>query len=340
MAAEELDISVPSCLHMVSAFLAMEPPHVVISFAREFGGGSITDTVQTCIWHRCISKADLKWQGPYLKKFLKKFISEIESSGGIVLDELYEQYASYMVSLQLHWMVASFGCALEARFLFDLSLGCLCCYIGALFGRQVGSGVGLVGICLAYVKASKVILSDGDLSTLANLKANLELNHLSTENHALDNLVHHNAVHCVCLPWESASEDDLRRFVPDIILGADIIYNPSCLPYLVRVLAVLLNHKHSQAEVGADRELNNSRGRETSNGEEVVPHHPWVKGRVAYVASVIRNIDTFNYFLELAQEANLVVTDLTQNVQLSNFLPYLRSYHRDSIRIFRIHESR
>lgn len=43
---------------------------------------------------------DLKWQGPYLRKFLKKLIDEIESSGGIVLDELYEQYAS-LISLQV-----------------------------------------------------------------------------------------------------------------------------------------------------------------------------------------------------------------------------------------------
>ncbi|KAL3616913.1 hypothetical protein CASFOL_039307 [Castilleja foliolosa] len=94
MAAEqELNISVISRLHMVSAFRALEPPDVVISYAREFGGGSITETVQSCIWQHCISKADLKWQGPYVKRFLKKLITEIESSGGLVLDEMYEHYA-------------------------------------------------------------------------------------------------------------------------------------------------------------------------------------------------------------------------------------------------------
>ncbi|XP_020961092.1 putative uncharacterized protein DDB_G0277003 [Arachis ipaensis] len=47
---------------------------------------------------------------------------------------------------------------------------------------EIGSGVGLVGLCLAHVEASKVILSDGDLSTLANMKFNLELNHLNIES--------------------------------------------------------------------------------------------------------------------------------------------------------------
>ncbi|KAL0442535.1 UNVERIFIED_CONTAM: putative uncharacterized protein DDB [Sesamum latifolium] len=238
-AEEELDITVSSRLHMVSAFLAMEPPDVVISFAREFGEGSISESVQSCIWHHCITKADLKWQGPYLKRFLKKLILEIESSGVLVLDELYEQYASFMISLQ---------------------------------------------------------------------------------------------VHCVCLPWESASEDDLHCFSPDIILGADIIYDPSCLPHLVRVLSLLLKHnKHSHAEVGAaGREL------DSLPADELL-RHPLGKGPVAYIASVIRNIDTFNYFLALAEQAKLVVTDLTEKVEVSKFLPYLRSYQRCSIRIFKIH---
>lgn len=42
---------------MVSAFLAMEPPDVVISLARDVGGGSLDDRVQSCIWRQCICKA-------------------------------------------------------------------------------------------------------------------------------------------------------------------------------------------------------------------------------------------------------------------------------------------
>lgn len=92
-------------------------------------------------------------------------------------------------------------------------------------------------------------------------------------------------------------------------LGADVIYDPSCLPHLVRVLSALLKRKQSCSE----------------------------SGPVAYISSVIRNIDTFNYFFELAEKANLLVTDLTEMVEVSHFLPYLRSYDRPSIHIFRIH---
>ncbi|CAA0832338.1 S-adenosyl-L-methionine-dependent methyltransferases superfamily protein [Striga hermonthica] len=376
MAAEqELDVSNRSWLHMISAFRALEPPDAVISIARELGGGSITESVQSCIWRHCISKADLKWQGPYLKRFLKKLIFEIESGGGLVLDELYEQYASYMISLQddeadqgnsrvlktITFLFpngdsSGFGSCLEnlevpLRCSVNMLEGDTGCSIWPsslflsefiisypeLFANkscfEFGSGVGLVGVCLAYVKASKVILSDGDLSTLANMKVNLELNHLSPRNHTLGNLLHHDMVNIVCLPWESASEDDLRCFAPDVILGADIIYDPSYLPHLVRVLVVLLKNSHSDSEINNSREFCAPQEEKTTG--RVLPNGGL--GRVAYFASVIRNIDTFNCFVELAEGANLVVTDLTENVRVSTFLPYLRSYPRSTIRLFRIH---
>ncbi|XP_057764184.1 uncharacterized protein LOC130985297 [Salvia miltiorrhiza] len=342
-ADEELGVSDRPCLHMISAFLALEPPGIVISFAREFGGGSLTESVQSCIWRRCISKADLKLQGPFLKRFLKKLIIEIELSGGIVLDELYEYYASCLVPLKddganvgnskllktisfifpnesrelevrlrssVNMLEGDTGCSVWPSSLFMsefiLSFPELfankCCF-------EVGSGVGLVGICLSYVKASKVILTDGDLSTLANMKVNLELNHLTTGDHTSGSRLHDTKVQCICLPWESASEDDLHCFAPDVILGADVIYDPSCLPHLVRVLSALLKHERLCRE----------------------------KRPIAYIASVIRNIETFNYFLGLAERANLVVTDLTEMIKVSNFLPYLRSYDRPSIKMFRIH---
>lgn len=43
----------------------------------------------------------MKLQGPYLRRFLKKLILEIESEGEDVLDELYEHYAFYLTSLQV-----------------------------------------------------------------------------------------------------------------------------------------------------------------------------------------------------------------------------------------------
>ncbi|KAL1555862.1 hypothetical protein AAHA92_11553 [Salvia divinorum] len=361
-AAEELAVSDRPCLHMISAFLALEPPDVVISYARELGDGSITESVQRCIWLRCISKADLKLQGAFLKRFLKKLINEVESSGEMVLDELYEYYASCLVPLNddganvgnskllktISFIFPNGSRKLEARIRSSVNMlegdtGCsiwpsslfmseFILSFPELFANkcclEVGSGVGLVGICLSYVKASKVILTDGDFSTLANMKVNLELNHLATGNHTPGSRLHDKMVQCVCLPWESASEDDLRCFAPDIILGADVIYDPSCLPHLVRVLSALLKRKRSCNESSAGLQSDAPPEKGAREGEQ----HP-----VAYIASVIRNVDTFDYFLALAEKASLVVTDLTEVIKVSDFLPYLRSYDRPNIKIFRIY---
>ncbi|XP_075505356.1 uncharacterized protein LOC142542554 isoform X2 [Primulina tabacum] len=419
-AAEDYGISPPLQLHMVSAFLAMEPPDVVISLARDFGGGCLDDRVQSCIWRQCICKADVKLQGPYLKRFLKKLILEIESDGEDVLDELYERYAFYLTSLQdndvdkgnsrilksfsflfsdessglvscpksrnlevqlqcsLNLLEGDTGCSLwpSSIFMSEFVLSfpeifvnkccfevtyvlyicyslyqlCLCfkslrmyfrsvtpftscvfvlnltqkhqeplspslsCCNSDFLRQQVGSGVGLVGICIAHVKASKVILSDGDLSALANMK-----------------------VQCVCLPWESASKEDLCSFSPDIILGSDVIYNPSCLPHLVRVLATLLRPDSS---LHNERRFNHSlQEKVTSNGSPAseILGHPSANGPVAFFTSVIRNIKTFDYFLALAAKADLIVMDITEKVEIFEFLPYLSSYPRLNVRIFKIY---
>lgn len=115
-------------------------------------------------------------------------------------------------------------------------------------------------------------------------------------------------------------------------LGADVIYDPSCLPHLIRVLYALLKHGHSHPESGASLDSDTSDGKKSSNVSRETDKRP-----VAYIASVIRNVNTFNYFLALAEQAKLAVTDLTELIKVSDFLPYMRSYDRSSVRMFKIH---
>ncbi|XP_058216450.1 uncharacterized protein LOC131327352 isoform X2 [Rhododendron vialii] len=395
VAAEgELDLGVPSCLRLVSAFLAMEPAHVLISLARDCGGGSITDRVQRFIWDHCISKADGNFHVPYLKSVLKKIIVEVESHGFEVLDELYERIAFYMTSVKKKTQ----GSSSAFRFSF-LTVGCLflgdcyelpsCpkarklvvtlhCSLNMLEGDtgcsvwpsslllsefilscpeifsnkscfEVGSGVGLVGICLAHVKASKVMLSDGDLSSLENMKLNLGLNQLSTGVDTLERSDDPNLVTCVHLPWESATGCELQDCMPDIILGADVIYDPLCLPHLVKVLAFLLSRGKSLSHL-CNRSCNSILSRRvqinsatSSSGSDNLDkamddglnvEYASKKGPLAFIASVIRNVDTFDRFRALADEANLSVEDVTEKFVLFNLLPYLQSYPRSSVRLF------
>ncbi|KAM7273761.1 hypothetical protein ACFE04_028425 [Oxalis oulophora] len=227
---------------------------------------------------------------------------------------------------------------------------------------EVGSGVGLVGICLAHVKAAKVILSDGDLSTLANMKINLELNNLNPEIDVTQRSVEDSTlVKCICLPWEVASKSDLGDFMRDIILGADVVYDPLCLPHLVRVLAILLNKPTKKDDIlqhplnsqpidsesdGIDQDnihpIHSSNSSSNVNGKTVNHSNPGGISKeskpVAYIACIIRNIETFNYFLQLAKQSNLSITDMTETVKPFYMLPYMQSYDRSSKHAYKLTE--
>ncbi|KAL3728245.1 hypothetical protein ACJRO7_032918 [Eucalyptus globulus] len=202
---------------------------------------------------------------------------------------------------------------------------------------EVGSGVGLVGICLCHVKASKVILSDGDLSTLGNMKLNLKMNQMSTEDdepvtsECVDsfdhmqiggirteiNIISSPQVKCLHLPWECASESVLQGLKPDIILGADVIYGPFCPPHL----SIGSSNDYSD---GCDSHDVVAACDSASNAGPT-------EHLMAYISFVIRNANTFNRFLALVNEANLAITDPTGTLQPASLLPYMQSYDRSSI---------
>ncbi|XP_019440539.1 PREDICTED: protein-lysine N-methyltransferase EEF2KMT isoform X3 [Lupinus angustifolius] len=360
MAAEQhLVPFLPHChQHLISAILAMEPSHCLISHAKECGRGSITEQVQNFLWDHCFSK-HVDFYAPYLKSFLKKLITEIELDHGYVLDQLYELYAQYMTSFKdgslgkrdarickrisflfpdgcsenrscsdsrvlvfplqcsLNMLEGDTGCSIwpSSLFLSELILS-----HPELFSNkscfEIGSGVGLVGLCLAHVKASKVILSDGDLSTLANMKLNLELNNLNVETDMPQGNQDSSMVKCMHLPWESASESELQDIMPDIVLGADVIYDPLCLPHLVRLLTILLNRM------------------EPHNGPSL--NGLAKEAPVAYIACVIRNIETFNFFLSLGDQAKLDIVDLTDSLKPVKLIRYMQSYNEADVRLLRI----
>ncbi|RID59650.1 hypothetical protein BRARA_F02866 [Brassica rapa] len=350
-------------LYVLSAFLAMEPVDSVISLARGCSGGSLTESVQRFLWETCV-KATASGNASYAKRLLKKLITEVELEKSEVLDEVYEEYALHMseaskedalvkeniritkfisflfsegllykhpscpssrklvVPLQcsLNMLEGDTGCSIwpSSLFLSEFVLS----YPELFTDKscfEVGSGVGLVGICLAHVKAKKVILTDGDLLTLSNMKLNLEGNHLNYDDELLKQHgeAESSRVKCIHLPWETATDSELSEHRPDIVLGADVIYDPSCFPHLLRVLVALLR--------GPTKRDNGS-----LETERRIP-------AVAYIASVIRNADTFNAFLTLVDQMDLSITDLTEELKLPyELLPYMYSYDRSSVRLFSI----
>ncbi|KAI4367864.1 hypothetical protein MLD38_016487 [Melastoma candidum] len=367
---EEGGIDGVAGVHLISAFLAMEPTRCLLSHAKNCGGGSVSLGSQRFIWDHCISKNYEQSHAPYVKNFVKKLLSEIESDHGEALDELYELYADYVTSIKeddsvkgnswtlkhisflfpdasarlvvplqcsLNMLEGDTGCSIwpSSLYLSELILS----HPEHFSGKscfEVGSGVGLVGVCLAQIKASRVILTDGDPSSLANLEINLKLNGITPHNQELDS-VESTIVKCVHLPWELAMEYEVQDFSPDIILGADVIYDPLCLPHLVRLLTILLHPK----EPSYPRHILNHKSHKTgmSSGNSMSrgtgPCSP-AKSPDAYISSVIRNAETFNQFLLLADQANIAIQDITETFQPLDLLPYLQSYDRSSIRLFKL----
>ncbi|CAN6326652.1 unnamed protein product [Urochloa humidicola] len=348
-------------LHLKLAFLAGEPTACILALARKAGGGSITPLVQNFLLENFTgTNIDRRQNSTYATTIFKRIISEVELSSGVVIDELYEEFAQRMlskakdsllnrtnhiykeisflpstyddVSSRLISVVARLSCSSD---MLEGDTGC-CLWPSSLFLSEfilsypkifstkccfeLGSGVGLVGICLNYVDASKVILTDGDTSALANMKENMELNNLCIEQEDSEVLKEgKNKVECKYLSWEEVSESDLKGYQPDIILCADIMYDPVCVPHLVRVLSMLLRRDGRQGETNG------------KSGDEVE-----TEGPVAYIATVVRNAETFNCFAKSAADAKLSAINITSSAAPSNCLPYMLSYDRSSVQLLKI----
>ncbi|XP_020573442.1 putative uncharacterized protein DDB_G0277003 isoform X2 [Phalaenopsis equestris] len=329
------DTKTPNLRCLKAAFLAMEPSNCLISLARRTSGGSLTEEVQNFILELCVNSSDISCNLSYMMNILKKVIVEAESTCEVVVEGLYEQFAKIAL-LQVYVLrreenrilkkisfflpsgiddrssqrnlVVSLYCSLNlledvlsglhvffCRSLYFLTQSCSRIRFALRFGWCCSC------TCWSLQSWMQVILTDGDGSTLENMKCNLELNHLRSGK-----------VQSRYLPWEFAAESELLKYEHDCVLGADIIYDPKCVPHLIEVLRMLLKSKRTF----------------------ILPEEK--EASVAYLATVIRNKETFNYFLRAAEEAHLSVMDITQDWQPLNLLPYMLSYDRTSVCLYRI----
>lgn len=105
-------------------------------------------------------------------------------------------------------------------------------------GRRVlelGAGAGLVGFVSAALGASNVELTDVDSDVLNLLRENSEIN-----SHQL-------LADGLCIPqvsrldWESVDVTEVNARKADLVLCADVVYDPSLVPPLVNVILMLLS---------------------------------------------------------------------------------------------------
>ncbi|KYQ88422.1 hypothetical protein DLAC_11127 [Tieghemostelium lacteum] len=178
---------------------------------------------------------------------------------------------------------------------------------------ELGSGTGLIGLVLKFISNLKsVVLTDYSPKVLYNLRDNLLLNNIQcTDSIDLEinenpKEVDENIFKVRLFDWEIPDIEHIDQCLDlqsDIILGADIVYEPSLCKYLVAILNRILCNSTSS---------------------------------VAYISSTIRNEQTFGIFKnEIKSFNNLIVEDITSTANLLNPSPFI--YDGSQIVLYKIY---
>ncbi|SJL06097.1 uncharacterized protein ARMOST_09433 [Armillaria ostoyae] len=170
---------------------------------------------------------------------------------------------------------------------------------------ELGSGIGFLGMIVGSVQMlagsptdipqggtprPMLHLTDVDSEVIARCISNIKLP--CSKSHHRDN------IRVSMLDWSDALRPDISAFKArlqqeinaDLIIGADIVFDPSLIPALMATLSLALDP-----------------------GSEI-------RRKVALIALTIRNEDTYATFRATAQQYNLVISDLEYPRTSSFFL--------------------
>ncbi|KAH6942657.1 hypothetical protein HPB50_008980 [Hyalomma asiaticum] len=195
----------------------------------------------------------------YIRNFLKCLINKLEEDGVEIADSLYVHYAEKLGSVNNDEDVPGFVTyTIASKFLSEWCLENKH-LLRSKHIVELGCGVGLTGIvvCKTCYPLS-FTFTDGHNAVLNSLEENLGRNGVTDC---------HTRVEMLC--WGD-HESFAESCTADVILGADLVYDPEVVPALVETLTALLE-----------------------------------KGGTAYIASTIRNPETRALFLGELDKAPL-----------------------------------
>ncbi|XP_035695099.1 protein-lysine N-methyltransferase EEF2KMT-like isoform X3 [Branchiostoma floridae] len=243
----------------------------------------------------------------YRQAFLKHIIQQCEDAGQEVCDELYEVYTSLLVStleptspccyktytlpcgktvvLREATQIISHGTTGLRTWEAGLCLAEWAVEHSALFEQktvlELGSGMGLTGLVISSCcSPAHYIYSDCHPNVLANLWENLVLNCKLREEGG--GSVNGSKMSVMCLDWASVTQEELQSLAPDVIIASDVVFDNELVEYFV---SLLLKAMH--------------------------PPPGGRSGPVAYVASTIRNQDTYDFYVRKLEEAGICSEDLS-----------------------------
>ncbi|CAH0721792.1 unnamed protein product, partial [Brenthis ino] len=142
---------------------------------------------------------------------------------------------------------------------------------------ELGSGVGFTGITIAkHCQIKSIIMSDCHAEVLKTIHENIQINFPNAISEERSNATMYKSdtkmIGTLMLDWNEIN-DLSTCLIPDIIIGADIVYDPSILQALLNVFEFFYKRNNS---------IN------------------------IYIASVIRNKDTFNKFVMILGKSNIL----------------------------------
>ena len=189
---------------------------------------------------------------------------------------------------------------------------------------EIGPGVGVAAIALAKITrprgASALTLLDRDNETLANLAANLELNGIPSRilkhkkqdddddereagdeddpNDEDDFAIPKPRVSLSRLDWHDFDPARLASLRADLVVAADVLYDPTNVPALLDVAAALLGPREEAAE-DLDEKKKKTRAEKKKNEP------------LALFVSAVRQPATLALFEEVAAERGFDPVDVT-----------------------------
>ncbi|GAB4822387.1 hypothetical protein N2152v2_009433 [Parachlorella kessleri] len=223
---------------------------------------------------------------------------------------------------------------------------------------ELGSGCGMVGVALHRARAGPITCTDGDAQSVYNCRLNLQLNGVPLQGHSVapagscGRLCFHQPtaqeaaagaaaglmdglgqqreevgcpVDCRELRWE----DGAGGLGSDVVLGADILYDPDVIPVLLALVKELLGNRarQQQQQQQADQlqELDAAGGaalRHAAGVPAVTPSKANGRSREwrrpeALIATTLRNAATLARFVGAVQaDEELLLEDATAHLGL------------------------
>ncbi|CAH0604812.1 unnamed protein product [Chrysodeixis includens] len=167
---------------------------------------------------------------------------------------------------------------------------------------ELGSGVGFTGITIGKLcDIETLMFTDCHDDVLKTIRENVQINFADFEQEETEDVIsfksENKCLSVMQLDWNYVDElpDDI---VPDILIGADIVYDPT-------ILVPLCNVIHTFCERNSDLEV--------------------------YIASIIRNEETFTSFLETLSESQLHYEKI--EVKKSGFIEWDDSINKCLLKI-------